>query len=90
MLDPAGITHTDTLGTERPARKLADRRRAGANPSGAAVGERLRPMLPPQLATLHRDAFVFDERVQSSVEVAAHRGESDLADLDPGADTAAA
>ena len=47
-------------------------------------------MLSPQLATLHRDAFVFDEPVESSVEVAAHRGESDLADLDLGADAAAA
>ena len=47
-------------------------------------------MLSPQLATLHRDAFVFDERVESSVEVAAHRGKFDLADLGLGADVAAA
>jgi len=31
-------------------------------------------MLSPRLATLHRDAFVFDERVESRVEVAATAG----------------
>ena len=47
-------------------------------------------MLSPQLATLHHDAFVADERIYSSVEDAAHGGDSDLADLDLGADAAAA
>ena len=89
VLDPHGITRTKTLGTERMARKLADRRRAGRTPSERPSGC-LRPMLSPQLATLHRDAFVFDERVKSSIEVAADRGKSDLADLDLGADAATA
>jgi hypothetical protein len=44
-------------------------------------------MLSPRLATLHRDTFVFDEPVETTVELTAHRGESDLAHLDLGDDT---
>ena len=89
MLDPDGITRTNTLGTERMARQLADALPDGRNPLRAAVRGWLRPTLSPRLATLHRDAFVFNV-VESGVEVAAHRGESGLADLDLGADAAAA
>jgi hypothetical protein len=41
-------------------------------------------MLSPRLATLRRDTFVFDKPRESSVELAAHRAESDLTDLDLG------
>lgn len=82
VLDPDGITRTKTLGTERMARKLADALPGGHNPLRAAVWEFLRPMLSPRLATLHRDTFVFDEPLETTVELATHRGESDLADLD--------
>ena len=44
-------------------------------------------MLSPRLAALHRDTFVFDEPLETSVELAAHRAESDLADLDLREDT---
>jgi len=47
-------------------------------------------MLSPRLATLHRDTFVFDQPLDTTVELAAHRGESELADLDLGDDPAAA
>ena len=82
VLDPDGITRTKTLGTERMARKLQDALPGGQNPLRAAVWEFLRPMLSPRLAALHRDAFVFDESLATTVELAAHRAESDLADLD--------
>ena len=87
VLDPDGITRTKTLGTERMARKLADALPGGPNPLRAAVWEFLRPMLSPRLATLHRDTFVSDQALETSVELAAHRAESDLADLDLREDT---
>jgi hypothetical protein len=86
-LDPDGITRTKTLGTERMARKLADALPGEHSTLRAAVWEFLRPMLSPRLATLHRDTFVFDELPETTVERAAHRGESDLADLGLGDDT---
>jgi hypothetical protein len=86
-LDPDGITRTKTLGTDRMARKLADALPGGHSPLRAAVWEFLRPMLSPRLATLHRDTFVFDEPLETTVELATHRGESDLAHLDLGDDT---
>ena len=82
VLDPDGIPRTKTLGTERMSRKLADALPGGHNPLRAAVWELLRPMLSPRLATLHRDTFVFDEPLETSVGLAAHRAESDLTDLD--------
>ena len=87
MLDPDGITRTKTLGTERMARKLADAVPGGSNQLRAAVWEFLRPMLSPRVAALHRDAFVFDEPLETTVQLASHRGESDLADLDISEDT---
>ena len=86
-LDPDGVTRTKTLGTDRMARKLADALPGGHSPLRAAVWEFLRPMLSPRLATLHRDTFVFDEPLETTVELATHRGESDLAHLDLGDDT---
>jgi hypothetical protein len=41
-------------------------------------------MLSPRLADLHRDAFVLDDGPQSTVDLAAHRGELSLEDLDLG------
>ncbi|MGA2014341.1 MAG: hypothetical protein ABSH51_27955, partial [Solirubrobacteraceae bacterium] len=86
VLDPDGITRTTTLGTERMARKLTDALPGGPNPLRAAVWEFLRPMLSPRLAALHRDTFVHDQPLQTTVELDAHRAESDLADLDLGDD----
>ena len=87
VLDPDGITRTKNLGTERMARKLADALPGGSNPLRAAVWEFLRPMLSPRLATLHRDTFVFDQPLETTVALAVHRAESDLAELDLGDDT---
>jgi hypothetical protein len=43
-------------------------------------------MLSPRLAALHRDTFLFDGPAETTVQLAAHRAESDLADLDLGED----
>ena len=87
VIDADGVTRTKTLGTERMSRKLADALPGGQSPLRAAVWEFLRPMLSPRLAALHRDTFVYDEPLETTVELAAHRAESDLADLDLGDDT---
>ena len=81
-LDPDGITRTKTLGADRMARKLNDALPGGHSALRVAVWEFLRPVLSPRLAALHRDAFVFDEPLESTVELAVHRAASDLADLD--------
>jgi hypothetical protein len=39
-------------------------------------------MLSPRLAELHRDAFVTEDSGQSTVDLAAHHGDSNLDDLD--------
>jgi hypothetical protein len=52
----------------------------------------MRPILSPRLVELNKDAFVFDAGIESSVDLAARRTDSDLDDLDLGddGDTAAA
>jgi len=66
------------------SRKLADAVPGGHRPLRAAVFGFLRPMLSPRLVSLHRDTFAFDEPLETSVELAAHRAESDLAELNLG------
>jgi hypothetical protein len=68
------------------ARKLRDALPGGGNPLRGAVWEFLRPMLSPNLVALNRDAFVLDDEHETTVELQAHRSESDLADLDLGDD----
>jgi hypothetical protein len=46
------------------------------------VHQFLRPMLSPGLVALNRDAFVIDDAPQSTVDLAVHRGESSLDELD--------
>ena len=84
VLDPDGVTRTKALGSERMTRRLRDALPGGEHPLRAAVWEFLRPMLSPRLAELHRDAFVIDDRPQSTVDLQAHRGETNLEDLDLG------
>ena len=63
VLDPAGVTRTKALGSERMARKLRDALPGGEGALRAAVWEFMRPMLSPALVALNRDAFVVnDER----------------------------
>ena len=88
VLDPDGVTRTKALGRERMSRKLDEALPSGDQPLRDALWTFLRPMLSPRLADLHRDAFVSDDDRRSSVDLAAHRRESSLEDLDlddPGA-----
>jgi len=75
VLDPAGVTRTKALGTERMARKLAD-----ALPAG--VWELMRPMLSPALVALNRDAFVIQDECETTVDLAGRHASSSLEDID--------
>ncbi len=81
MLDPAGVTRTKALGTERVARQLRDALPGGDNTLRAAVWQFMRPMLSPALVALNRDAFLKDEHVETTVDLDAHRAASDLDEL---------
>jgi hypothetical protein len=86
VLDPDGVTRTKTLGSERMARKLTDALPGGHSVLRAAVWEFVRPMLSPALAAKHRDVFIVDESGETTVALDAHRGDSDLDELDLGGD----
>jgi hypothetical protein len=64
------------------ARRLADALPDGDGPLRAAVWTLMRPLLSPRLAALHADAFVTDDETQTTVDLAAHRGDSTLDELD--------
>ena len=81
MLDAAGVTRTKALGTETMARKLRDALPGGEGALRAAVWEFMRPMLSPSLVALNRDAFVVDQRIETTVDLHAHRAPSDLQEL---------
>jgi hypothetical protein len=53
------------------------------------VWEFLRPILSPRLVELNRNAFVNDQGIESTVDLAAHRGPSALDELDLGEDEVA-
>ena len=89
VLDADGVTRTKVLGSERMSRKLDEALPGGEEPLRDALWSFLRPMLSPRLAELHRDAFVIDEGPRTTVDLAAHRADSDLAELDLGDDLAA-
>jgi hypothetical protein len=90
VLDPDGVTRTKALGSERMARKLRDALPGGEQPLRAALWAFMRPILSPRLVELNKDAFVFDGGVESSVDLDAHRADSDLDELDLGEDGDAA
>ena len=68
------------------ARKLRDALPGGDQPLRAAVWAFLRPILSPRLTTLNKDAFVPDAGIESTVDLAAHRADADLGELDLGDD----
>jgi len=81
VLDSAGVTRTKALGSERMARKLRDSLPGDDSALRAAVWEFMRPMLSPALVALNRDSFVLDERIETTVDLEAHRVSSDLDEL---------
>ena len=92
VLDPAGATRTKALGTESIARKLRDALPGGEGALRGAVWEFMRPMLSPSLLALNCDAFVVDQRIDTTVDLHAHRAPSGLQELnfadEPEADAA--
>jgi hypothetical protein len=92
VLDPAGVTRTKALGSERMERKLRDALPGGEGALRAAVWEFMRPMLSPALVALNRDAFVVDDSADTTVDLEGHRAASDLEALalddEPNADAA--
>ena len=78
--------------TSQTARVDANVRRRVCGVIWAIGWECLRSMLSPRLAALHHSTFVFDEPLQSTVELDKHRSASNLDELDlddPQADKAA-
>jgi hypothetical protein len=87
VLDPAGVTRTKSLGTERMARALRDALPGGDGPLRAAFWQFARPMLSPALVELNRDAFVIEQEAETSVDLDAYRSTSSLDEIefdDPG------
>ena len=82
VLDPAGVTRTKALGSDRMGRKLADALPSGDGALRASLWEFMRPMLSPALAALNRDTFICDEHNDTTVDLHAHRATSDLDELD--------
>lgn len=82
VLDPAGVTRTKALGTERMERRLREALPGGEGALRGAVWEFLRPMFSRALVALNRDAFVTDQIVETTVDLDSHRTASDLDDLD--------
>jgi len=82
VLDPDGVTKTTALGCDRMSRRLDDALPHGDHPLRTAVWALMRPMLSPRLAARNADAFRAEEGAETTVDLAAHRGESTLDDLD--------
>ena len=82
MLDPAGVTRTKSLGSERMARKLRDALPAGEGVLRASVWELMRPMLSPALVALNRDAFVTQDHCATTVDLAGRHAATSIEALD--------
>jgi len=89
VLDPAGVTRTKALGSERIERKLRDAVPGGEGALRAAVWDFMRPILSPSLVALNRDAFIVDGTAETTVDLDAHRAASDLDELVLGEDSEA-
>jgi hypothetical protein len=81
VLDPAGVTRTKALGSERMERKLRDALPGGESTLRAAVWEFMRPMLSPALVERNRDAFIADESPATTVDLDGHRAATQLDEL---------
>ena len=81
VLNPAGVTRTKALGSERIERKLCDALPGGDGALRAAVWAFVRPMLSPALVALNRDAFIIGEPAETTVDLDGHRAASNLDEL---------
>jgi hypothetical protein len=81
-LNPAGVTRTKALGTERMARKLGDALPGGESALRTSIWELMRPMLSPALVELNRDAFVIQDDRETTVDLAGRQAATSLDDLD--------
>ena len=84
VLDPAGVTRTKALGSERMASKLRDALPGGDRELRAAVWQFMRPMLSPALVALSRDSFVVEDETATTVDLAARGAATSLDELDLG------
>ena len=82
LLDPAAVTRTTALGSERMARLLRDALPGGDGPLRAALWQFVRPMLSPALVELNRDAFVIRDDCETTVDLAGRDASSSLGDLE--------
>jgi hypothetical protein len=76
VLDPDGKHRSQELPDGGAQRMLAAGERVAQPACHALAPERLGAGLSPRLAELHRDAFIIDDGPRSTVDLAAHRGES--------------
>jgi hypothetical protein len=74
-------TRNKALGSERMERKLRDALPGGDGALRAAVWEFMRPMLSPALVALSREAFVTDDRIETTADLEGHGATSSLDDL---------
>jgi hypothetical protein len=68
----------------RMARRLGDALPDDDRQLRAAVWRLMRPMLSPRLVELNAEAFLATDSPETTVDLAGHRGESSLEDLDLG------
>ena len=87
MLDPDGVTKSKGFGIDRMGRRLREALPGDADQLRSVVWAFMRPMLSPGLIETHRDAFVRDDRDDSTADLDAHRADSNLHDLDLGDNT---
>ncbi|HEV7805459.1 MAG TPA: hypothetical protein VGO80_06560 [Solirubrobacteraceae bacterium] len=86
LLDTDGVTKTKPLGTDRMARPLRDALPSGSSDLRDALWAFMAPMLSPALRERNLPAFVVDDADAAfTVDLDAHRGTGDIADLDLGA-----
>lgn len=84
MLDRNGVTATSRLGSARMQGRLARALPDGPGDLRRAMWDLMRPILSPRLQELNRHDFVLDDELAPAADLAAHRAESALADINLG------
>ena len=84
LLDRNGVPAHTALGSARVAGKLQRALPDGRDELRDAVWALMRPMLSPHLAQVNHDEFVAPDDLAPTIDLAAHRADSDLADINLG------